>query len=370
MTTETASPVEGMSSVDLPADAPESFNSVSEAAAYFTELQEKRKNPSAESADTATAEPELAQANDDPAEPAPVEATEDAEPEAELPPIERPRSWSKDDDDEWNALPRARQEKIAANERAREADIRQRINEAAEQRKAVEAKLAKLDEVVTGYKAQDDAYEKETLEKFPNIKSQEDIDFLTNEMLRASNEGDLARFAQIQSYLTAFQAHNQKWAGIRASRANAEQLRDTERRSDWAKLVQEENSKAAQFIPELTDPIKGEALTKRVATELLPELGFKDDELADVASGKKLLPIYDHRIQRLLADALKLRDIQKAPKAIAAKPLPPVQKPGTSKPAGSDVSERIQALNRKPELTLKEAEELYSLQSRQTRRAS
>jgi hypothetical protein len=53
------------------------------------------------------------------------------------------------------------------------------------------------------------------------------------------------------------------------------------------KHVQEENAKAAEFIPDLADKAKSEALTKRVATELLPELGFKDSELADLANGNR-----------------------------------------------------------------------------------
>jgi hypothetical protein len=71
---------------------------------------------------------------------------------------------------------------------------------------------------------------------------------------------------------------------------------------------------------------------------------------------------------------VKLRDIQSAPKAIADKPLPPVQRPGTSKPAGSVVSERIQALEAKFNKTgsLKDAQALYAAQieAQSRRRAS
>jgi len=359
MTTETASPVEGMSSVDLPADAPESFNSVSEAAAYFTELQEKRKNPPAESAEPATAEPELAQANDDPAEPAPVEATEDAEPEAQLPPIEPPRSWTQAEKERFQSLPRETQEYLHTREQERETALRRSQNEIAEQRKAIQAEREAAEKVRQQYEAQLPALMRElesvNQAQFSDIKTMEDVVKLQAE--------DPFRFQ-------AWQVHQMRMQAVKQEADKAAQENQTAEQTKWASHVQEENAKAVEFIPELADKAKGEALTKRVATELLPELGFKDGELADLATGKSKLSIYDHRVQRLLADAVKLRDIQKAPKAIAAKPLPPVQKPGTSKPAGSDVSERIQALNRKPELTMKEAEELYLLQTRQTRRAS
>jgi hypothetical protein len=132
-----------------------------------------------------------------------------------------------------------------------------------------------------------------------------------------------------------FQAWQVQQMRLQAAKAETDRVTaegDGAEQSNWAKHVQEENAKAAEFIPDLADKAKSEALTKRVATELLPELGFKDSELAELANGRSKLSIYDHRVQRLLADGLKLRDIQSAPKAVAAKPLPPVQKPGTSRP--------------------------------------
>src|SRR5882762_75603 len=94
---------------ELPADAPSTFASVSEAARFLSKSRGPKEEPvsSAESAVQATAEPELAQANAGPDEnPVPGEVPEGNDPEAEkLPSIERPRSWSKDDDDDWNSLP-------------------------------------------------------------------------------------------------------------------------------------------------------------------------------------------------------------------------------------------------------------------------
>jgi hypothetical protein len=148
---------------------------------------------------------------------------------------------------------------------------------------------------------------------FADIKNMDDV-----VRLQAEDPFRFQAWQVQQMRLQAAKAENDR---VMSEKSNAEQ-------SNWAKHVQEENAKAVEFIPDLADRDKGLKLTQRVATELLPELGFKDSELADLANGKSKLSIYDHRVQRLLADSLKLRDIQSAPKAVAKPTLPPVQKPG------------------------------------------
>jgi hypothetical protein len=68
---------------------------------------------------------------------------------------------------------------------------------------------------------------------------------------------------------------------------------------------------------------------------------------------------------------VKLRDIQSAKTAAVAKPLPPVQRPGTAKPVGNAASERIQVLTRQLESSgsLKAAQELRAAQIAAKRRA-
>lgn len=358
MTTETGSPAgQESAALELPADAPESFSSVNEAAAYFTQLQEKRKEQPAESAETATAETELADEANAAPETDPGEEPEAIEPE-NLPPIEPPRSWTKEEKEAFAKLPRDMQEINSRIASARETEFRRGQNELAEQRKAVQAEREAAEKVRQQYEAKLPSLlnelESVNQAQFGDIKSMEDVVKLQNE--------DPFRFQ-------AWQVHQMRLQAAKAEEDRLSSERSATEQSNWAKHIQEENAKAAEFITELADKEKGQALVNRVATELLPDLGFKDSELAELASGKTKLSIYDHRIQRLLADSLKLKDILNAPKAVAKPNLPPVQKPGISKPAGSDVSERIQALNRKTELSVKEATELYQLQSR-PRRAS
>jgi hypothetical protein len=306
-----------------------------------------KKKPEAESADEpATAEPESpAQAEDADQETDPGETqTQADDPAEELPPIEPPRSWTKEEKEAFAKWPREAQESTARVASAREAEFRRSQNEIAEQKKVFEAKLSKIDEVVAGYKVQDDAYEKETLEKFPNIKSQDDLDFLTNEMLRASNEGDTARSSQIQAYLSAFQMHNQKWAGIRANRANAEQLRNTERQTQWAKFTKDESDAFENDVPEFKS--KKDEYTKRAA-EVLSQLGFSPEELDKLASGQEKIALFDRRMQRLLFDRIKLTDIQASVPKAAPKNLPHVQRPGTRAPAGAAAAQDLKTLNQK-----------------------
>ena len=133
--------------------------------------------------------------------------------------------------------------------------------------------------------------------------------------------------------------------------------------------VTKENELAAEYIPELADKTKAAELTARAA-DRLTELGFKPEELNDLASGKAKLSIYDHRIQRLIFSDLKLSDIQKAKTAAVAKPVPQVQRPGVSKPSGSGASEQIQALTQKLNSSgsLKDAQALRAAQIRASQR--
>jgi hypothetical protein len=145
----------------------------------------------------------------------------------------------------------------------------------------------------------------------------------------------------------AWQVHQMRLQATKAENDRVVSEKTAAEQSNWAKHVQEENAKAAELIPDLADKAKGEALTRRVATELLPDLGFTESELNALASGKDKLSIYDHRLQRLLADSIQLRDIKNAPKAVVKADLPPVQKPGVARAPGSDKAAALQSLTDK-----------------------
>lgn len=318
MTTESGAPA-GLS--PAPADDGVSALTIEDARALIDQMPDE--DPEQKPGDGAEKPPATPDKNSAPEgddvdpETDPHDDAEADDPEENLPPIERPRSWAKELDEEWASYPREAQQRIAAREQERDAAIRRSQNELAEQRKAIEAERQAAEKVRQQYEANLPALLQELQSaqqnSFADIRTMDDVVKLQTE--------DPFRFQAWQVQQMRLQAAKAENDRVMSEKQAAEQ-------SSWAKHVQEENAKAAEFIPDLADKTKGEALTKRVATELLPDLGFSDSELAELANGKNKLSIYDHRIQRLLADSLKLRDIQSAPKAVVKPTLPPVQKPG------------------------------------------
>jgi hypothetical protein len=356
MTDETGAPVGGEAiAVDTPVQDSGGDLSLRQAAQLLSQARRKPDPAPVDQADPVE-QPELAQANADP-ETAPSEEPEAADPEENLPSIEPPRSWTKAEKERFQSLPRETQEYLHTREQERDRDFRRSQNEIAEQRKAISAEREAAEKARKEYEAKLPSL-MQTLQEtgpFGDIRSMADVEKLQQE--------DPFRFQ-------AFQLHQWKLQAAQSEQAEIKTRQEQEQQSQWAQHVQKENELAAEYIPELADKVKGQTLTQRVATELLPELGFKDSELADLASGKSKLSIYDHRVQRLLADAVKLRDIQSAKTAVAAKPLPPVQRPGTSKPQSSGPSAQIQALEAKFNQTgaLKDAQALHAAQARLAQR--
>lgn len=353
MTTESAQPVDSGTATEAVYTHKPAGNeplSAMDAARSLADARYKREAEAERQAEPAPQESEAKAEEAAPPETATSDETgQSAEPEENLPPIEPPKFWKSEEKERFKSLPRDTQAYIAEREQARDAEIRRTQNEAADQRKALEAKLSEVEKArtkyVEGLSIQDQAYERESAEKFPNIKSMADIEFLANEALRLSNSGDVAGASQIQTYLTAWQTHNNKWAAIRAERAEAERQQSAERSTKWTDHVQKENAKAAELIPELADKEKGPALMNR-ATERLADLGFGQDELRKLATGEEKISIFDHRLQQLIHSDLKLQDIQKARANVVSKPLPPAQRPGTGK-APSGAAAQIDALSKK-----------------------
>jgi len=358
MTDDTTAPADAdILALALPADAPEAFRSPTSAAKYYMALREN--DPTAKArAEAATVETELSQ----PDSAAPDQKQDRGEDEVADPheneTIEPPNSWTKAEKERFATLPRETQEYIHAREQEREREFRRGQNDIADQRKAIAAEREMAEKARLHYEAQLPRL-MQTLQaaqqaNFADIQTIDDVQRLA--------EQDPFRYLQWQAHQTKLQATHAELERSRGEASRAEQSR-------WAEHVNRENQLAAEFIPELADKVKGPALTARVANELLPELGFKPDELAALASGKQKLSVYDHRVQRLLATALKYADVQRASKAAVAKPLPPVQRPGTARPSGSANSERIAALTEQLNRTgsLKVAQELRALQSSQRR---
>ena len=361
MSDETGSP--GGSAVDSPRDTGGDLSIMD---AVRLTVDERNKEQPAESAgprnsepDTATADPEVAQANADPVEePDPGEATEEAEPAGE-PPIEPPRSWTKAEKERFQSLPRETQEYLHTREQEREREFRRGQNEIADQRKAVQAEREAAEKVRQQYEAKLPALEKklQTVGPFADIQNHED--------LRKLQRDDPFRFQEYQLYVWEQQAEQ---ADLQA----AESRKAQERQGKRSAYEAEQNKLLVELVPEMADPKKAGELRSAAVAMLVDDLGLKNDQLtrwmAD-DTGHEILS--NAGIQKLIADGLKYRDIQKAPKAVAAKPVPPVQRPGTAKPTGSANSGTLQALQERFNRTgsLKDAQALHAAEFSQKRRA-
>lgn len=352
---------------ELPADAPEAFASYEDAGRFFSELGEPKKKPPAESADHATADNELS-VEDNAAPPKEAHGEdEEIDPEAEkLPLIERPKSWTEAEDAEWQATPRALQQKIVARELDRDTALRRAQNDAAEKLKGLTAKEQAAEQVRQQYEGKL-AEQMESLlayndQRFSLIKSQADLNTLAQEATRLSNAGEIAQAQQVMAYLEEWRVHQTSMAGKKAELEQANARKATERQNEAIQRRTREHGLLIEKAPEYADA-KKLAQAQTDAANLFRAKGYSDKELEGIGDNPL---IDDHRFQLIVADALKYQAIQNAPKPVASKPVPLVQRPGTAKPAGSANAERIQALTRQLNETgdMEIAQQLYALQSR------
>lgn len=356
MTDQNAAPVGGEGAL-APADITPAATSQEEltaeqAADYLAELRKPKQAESAEQSATAETEsPEGEDAGPDADQPPSDEAPEEAEPAEDLPPIEPPRSWTKDEQERFKSYPRELQAYLSEREQQRDRELRRSQNEAAEQRKAIEAERSQAEQARKQYEAKLPAVMQALQDiqdrDFPDIKTMADVERMALE----------DPFRKIQ-----WDTHQQKLMAIAHEAEQAKQRQESERIAAWNKFQAEESAKAAELHPELSDPKKADALGK-AAKDLLVDKGFTDNELGGLASGEKISP-FDHRMQSIILDAIKYREAQKAKPVAVAKPVPPVQRPGVAPPRGAAKAENIQALNQKLDRTGSVDDALALLQAR------
>ena len=315
-----------------------------EAARQLANYRWKRDNPEAKPEETKPAEPsapvaatepdELAETPVDAQETEPVETTQEADPVVEQPSVDPPRSWTKDAKEAFKLLPPALQKDVAELERSREVETRRGQNEVADARKAAEAQRAQAEQVRQQYEAAIQSLHKEIQTvragEFGDIKTQEDVEKLANE--------DWPRFAR-------WQAHQMKVDAI-AREANAAQERQQAAfKQQWSDYAAKQDQLLNDRAPELADKSKAEKIAK-AAQDVLKDVGFTTEELAQAWNGEASLSLRDHRTQLLILDAVKYREA-KANVKPAAKPVPPVQRPGVSRAPTSADDAEIQALQKR-----------------------
>jgi hypothetical protein len=334
---ETAPSPEG--SVEAPLEivqAPDKLDNVRAAARLLAEHRatKRRESQPAEAAEAPAEEIPLEEGDS----PVPIEEpqaeTQATDPVVEEPPsIEPPRSWTSEDKETFKALPPATQARLVELDRTRELEVRKGQNEVAEQRKAleVEAKAAA---------AQRKQYETalpillktmQTTGDFADIKSVEDIVRLAAE--------DPLRYTQ-------WDAHQKKVAMLHHEVEAAQQREAKDKAAHWEKFYQREDQLLAESLPEAKDPEKWSKL-RHSAVQTLKGIGYSEQELAELWE----TPTFrDHRIQRLIVDATKLREAREKQRSAPPKVVPPVQ-PGPARAPGAEKEAVIKALEQRLEKT-------------------
>lgn len=325
------------STLPEPAATSQPQMSVSEAARALASARYAK--PAAETMEAVTAPDKAAPAQEStaqaedaaPPQEAPGE-TQEAEP-AELPPIERPRSWTKEVDEPWQSLPRTLQEIVAQREQEREAETRRSQNEAAEARKAHEAKMAEAEQARQKYETTLpvvlEMAKQQFLSDFPDVRGPQDVDRLIRE--------EPQRYLLLQNRL-------QQMDGMQRQIMDAQQRQGTEKQQKFTEFAKEQDRIFAEKAPEMRSDKTAKELRDQ-SLETLKAIGFTEDELGKAWSGGDV-SLRDHRVQLLIRDATLWRDAQAKAKAktTQAKPVPPVQRPGTSRPAGADNAAQVQQL--------------------------
>lgn len=336
MTDETGAPVAEAAPADF-AHSPAGNEPLTprEAARSLADARYKRaaeQNKQAEQPAQAEAPPanELAdEANAAPPSEATGETTENepAETQDDLPPIEPPRSWTKEKKEAFASLPRDLQEYVAESAKRQDTEFRRSQNEAAEQRKAIEAERQKAEKVRQEYEAKlPQMFEVlRRTDPFPDVQSLEDAEKLSSDEFRY------------------WQIHQWRMQTIQHEIKQAEARKASEEQSKFAEFAKEQDAKFIELVPEFSD--KDKASNWRGKTvDYLTDLGFSEQELAASWHGQEKFSLRDARLQKILLDAAKFNNAQREAQKVKAKPLPPAQRPGVAKAQGADSAQKIQAL--------------------------
>src|SRR5262245_27246080 len=258
--------------------------------------------------------------------------TEHADPGAELPPIEPPRSWTKEDKELFTSLPRETQERIAERERSRESDFLRRQNEAADKLKGLTVKEQAVDQARQQYEAALPqllvVLQQQQAGEFADIKTLADVERLARE--------DWPRYA-------LWDVQQKKAADVARQLSEVQQRQVLERQQQFSEFARREDDLFKEKVPDMADDKKAAELqTRCLAT--LTGLGFAEADLARSWNGQGDLSLRDHRVQLLIRDATLWREAPAKAKAAQAKPVPPVQRPGVAQPKGAAQHAQIENL--------------------------
>lgn len=214
--------------------------------------------------------------------------------EAEDPPIQPPHSWDKEAKERFQKLDRETQEYLVNRENDRDRAVSQKLNEAAETRKAAEEASSKLAQYAQAF----DQVLTQAQQRFADKWANTDWRRLADE-----NPADYVRAQE------AFKADQQALAQTQQAQQAAEM-------QAHQRFLQQEGERLKEVAPDLVDPEKG-GERKRELVKFLTEKGV-DAEALRWARASELALAYD---------AMRWRQAQ----AEAAKPKQPVEKKAAPK---------------------------------------
>lgn len=340
----------------LPADStpsapelPATFSDPSEAARVLSARSHQKRRQNEDAPDEASPD-ERQELPEDPSAQAEVLAEEaEAIEAAELPPIDPPKSWAQDQKERFASLPRETQEYLAQREAERDRLTFKSSNELSEQRKAMEAKAQELGQLRQHYEAQIpmamQAIQAAILADFPDVRSPEDVARLAQQ--------EPARYVQWDAKQKQLATWQSEWVGAQ-QRQYQEQMQQL---NDWKSSQDSEVEKLFEKTPKA----ERDALANEAKAALL-EYGFNEQQIGALWESSILRSV---PLQRIMADAAKYRIAKRTATKPAAKPVPPVQRPGTVTPArNSAVEAEIKTLESKDSLTLNDATRLIELKAK------
>jgi len=197
-------------------------------------------------------------------------------------------------------------------------DYTKKSQAVAEERKAVESERQAVQEA----KQMRDTYAQrlEMIEQMLAPQQEENLDYL-KETDPIGYSVKVAEMIQRDKQLAAVQAER--------SRINQQQEQD--RQAQMQHVVAEEMQKLTAYIPEFTDPAKGETIRNDIRA-FAKQVGFSDNELAAVYDSRAVLTLYKAmQYDKLVASKPAItKKVNEAPKAI---------KSGVSKPRDSNAEE-------------------------------
>jgi hypothetical protein len=196
------------------------------------------------------------------------------------------------------------------------ADYTKKTQEIAEQRKAVEAERAAIEES----RQLRDAYAQrlQAVEQFLSQQQSEDDLESLKETDPIGYAVKVAELSQKEKQLSAVRAEQQRLA----------QQQQAEYQQNLQKFVQTEMAKLSQALPEFADPEKGQAIRSDLR-KFATSIGYSDEELSQV---------YDSRHVQVLYKAMQYDKLMQSKPQITKKvnEAPKMLKPGVAKAKSSE----------------------------------